>query len=150
MEDFFEFYYGYAFHKGFSVREDRVKYKPSTKEVTWRRFVCSFEGYRDEKHFERTDQKRQPGALTRCGCNARLDVQRSESSGIWYVAGFVDVHSHPFAKPEHAFVLRSHLVFNDPQKAEVVELGLGGLRPYQIMDVMDTSHGGPGETGFLS
>ena len=63
---------------------------------------------------------------------------------------FVDVHSHPFAKPEHAFVLRSHLVLNDPQKAEVVELGLGGLRPYQIMDVMDTSHGGPGETGFLS
>lgn len=112
--------------------------------------MCSCEGYRDEKHFERTDQKRQPRALTRCGCNARLDVQRSESSGIWYVAGFVDVHSHPLAKPEHAFVLRSHRGLNDPQKAEAVELGLGGLRPFQIMDVMETSHGGAGETGFLS
>jgi zinc finger SWIM domain-containing protein 3 len=39
---------------------------------------------------------------------------------------------------------------NDPQKAEAIELGLGGLRPYQIMDVMETTHGGPGETGFLS
>jgi len=38
-EDFFEFYNAYAFHKGFSVRKDRVRYKPSTKEVTWRRFV---------------------------------------------------------------------------------------------------------------
>ena len=112
--------------------------------------MYSFEGYRSEKHFERTDQKRQPRALTRCGCNARFDVQRSESSGIWYATGFVDVHSHPFATPEHAFVLRSHQGINDPQKAEAVELGLGGLRPYQIMDVMETSHGGQRETGFLS
>ena len=44
--------------------------------------ICTFERYRSEKHFERKDQKRQPHALTRCGCNARLDVQRSESSGI--------------------------------------------------------------------
>ena len=43
-EEFFEFYNGYAFEKGFSVRKDRVRYKPSTKEVTWRRFVCSFVG----------------------------------------------------------------------------------------------------------
>ena len=49
-EDFFEFYNAYAFHKGFSVRKDKVRYKPSTKEVTWERVVCSFEGYRSEKH----------------------------------------------------------------------------------------------------
>jgi zinc finger SWIM domain-containing protein 3 len=29
-------------------------------------------------------------------------------------------------------------------------LALGGLHPFQIMDVMATSHGGPGETGFIS
>ncbi|KAG2629184.1 hypothetical protein PVAP13_3KG422201 [Panicum virgatum] len=34
----------------FRVRKDRVRYKPSTKEGTWRRFVCSFEVYRSEKH----------------------------------------------------------------------------------------------------
>jgi hypothetical protein len=41
-------------------------------------------------------------------------VQRSAISGIWYVTDFVDVHTHPFAKPEHAFVLRSHRELNDP------------------------------------
>jgi hypothetical protein len=81
---------------------------------------------------------------------ARLDVEWSESLGIWYVKDFVDVHSHDFAKPQHAHVLRSHRGLNDPQKAEAVELALGGLRPFQIMDVMETSHGGPGETGFIS
>ncbi|PUZ52546.1 hypothetical protein GQ55_6G279200 [Panicum hallii var. hallii] len=51
-EEFYKFYNGYAFHKGFSVRKDRIWYKPSTKEVTWRRFVFSFEGYRMEKHLK--------------------------------------------------------------------------------------------------
>jgi hypothetical protein len=31
----------------------------------------------------------------------------------------------------------------------VVELGLGGLRTSQIMDVMEKNHGGPEYTGFL-
>nr|XP_034593737.1 protein FAR1-RELATED SEQUENCE 5-like isoform X3 [Setaria viridis]XP_034593738.1 protein FAR1-RELATED SEQUENCE 5-like isoform X3 [Setaria viridis] len=149
-EDFYEFYNDYAYHKGFSIRKGRVRYKTGTKEVIWRRLMCSCEGYRSVKYFERMDQKRQPRALTRCGCTARLDVEWSESIGIWYVKDFVDVHTHALAKPEHVFVLWSHRRLNDPQKAEAVELGLGGLRPFQIMDVMEASHGGPGETGFLS
>ncbi|XP_012700767.1 protein FAR1-RELATED SEQUENCE 5 [Setaria italica] len=149
-EDFYEFYNDYAYHKGFSIRKGRVRYKTGTQEVIWRRLMCSCEGYRSVKYFERMDQKRQPRALTRCGCTARLDVEWSESIGIWYVKDFVDVHTHALAKPEHVFILQSHRGLNDPQKAEAVELGLGGLRPFQIMDVMEASHGGPGETGFLS
>jgi zinc finger SWIM domain-containing protein 3 len=69
---------------------------------------------------------------------------------LWYVKDFVDVHSHALAKREHTYVLRSHRGLNDLQKAEAVELGLGGLRPFQIMDVMEMSHSGPGEIGFIS
>ena len=47
-----------------------------------------------------------------------FNVQRSESSGIWYVTDFVDVHSHPFDKPEHAFVLRSHRGLNPYRSLE--------------------------------
>jgi zinc finger SWIM domain-containing protein 3 len=149
-EDFFEFYNNYAKHKGFSVRKDNVRYKAGTDEVKWRRYVCSCEGYRELKHFERTDQKKEPCALTQYGCMARLDVERNEGSGIWFVKAFVAVHTHALAKQEHTFVLRSHRGMNDPQKAETIELRLGGLRPYQIMDVMEATHGGPGEIGFLS
>jgi zinc finger SWIM domain-containing protein 3 len=78
-----------------------------------------------------------------------LNVAWSESTGVWYVRQFVDVHRHALAKPEHSFVLRCHRGLNGPQKAEAIELGLGGLRLYQIMDVMETSHGGPGEIGFI-
>jgi zinc finger SWIM domain-containing protein 3 len=120
-----------------------VRYKTGTKEVIWRRYMFSFEGCRSVKYFQRTDQKRQPRALTRCGCTTMLDVAWSESTGVWYVRQFVDVHTHALAKPEHSFVLRSHRGLNDPLKAEAIELGLGGLRPYQIMDAMETSHGVP-------
>ncbi|KAL6875595.1 hypothetical protein ACP4OV_013108 [Aristida adscensionis] len=148
-DEFYEFYNNYAKEKGFSVRKDNVRKRPGTDEVIWRRFLCSCEGFRSLQYFERTDRQRQPRSLTRCGCRARLDVQLSGEGGIWYVKDFVDVHDHPLAKPEHAFVLWSHRGLNDAQKAEAIELALGGLPPCQIMDVMEKSHGGPGETGFL-
>jgi zinc finger SWIM domain-containing protein 3 len=44
-EDFYDFYNDYAFNKGFSVSKDRVRYKTDTKEVIWRRFIRSCEGY---------------------------------------------------------------------------------------------------------
>jgi zinc finger SWIM domain-containing protein 3 len=97
-EDLYDFYNDYAFDKGFSVRKDRVRYKTGTKEVIWRRFICSCEGYRLKKYFERTDKKRKSRALSRCGCTARLDVEWSERDDIWYVKDFVDVHSHALAK----------------------------------------------------
>jgi zinc finger SWIM domain-containing protein 3 len=50
------------------------------------------------KHFERTDQKKEPRALTRYGCMARLDVERNEGSGIWFVKAFVAVHTCALAK----------------------------------------------------
>jgi zinc finger SWIM domain-containing protein 3 len=148
-KDFYEFYNNYAKYKGFSVGKSKVRYKTRSKEVIWRRYMCSFQGFRSVKYFERTYQKRQSRVLTRCGCTAILDVAWSQSTGVWYVRQFVDVHTHALAKSKHSFVLRSHRGLNDPQKVEAIELGLGGLRPYQIMDVMETSHGGPGETGFI-
>ncbi|KAL6620300.1 hypothetical protein ACP70R_035439 [Stipagrostis hirtigluma subsp. patula] len=126
-QEFYKFYNSYAEDKGFSVRKEKVRREPSSGEVTWRRFCCSCEGYRSVECFERTDKK----------------------SGLWFVKDFVDVHNHPLAKPQHVFVLRSHRRISEPQQAEAIELGLGGLRTCQIMDVMDKNYGGPRETGFL-
>jgi hypothetical protein len=78
-----------------------------------------------------------------------MEVQLSTKKGIWYVRNFVDVHNHEFAKPEHVYVLWSHRGLNDAQKAEAITLSQSGLRMYQIMDIIQKSHGGPGETGFL-
>ncbi|CAO2043310.1 unnamed protein product [Urochloa humidicola] len=148
-EDCYKFYNAYAKKKGFGVRKSNVR-RNGMDEVIWRSYVCHSTGYSELKHFERTDPKRKPRALTRCGCRARLEVEWSESSAMWSVKKFVLCHTHPLAKPEHVFVLRSHRGLNDAQKAEAVEMGLGGLRTYEIYDVMEITHGGAGEAGFIS
>jgi hypothetical protein len=61
----------------------------------------------------------------------------------------VDGHDHDLTKPEHSHMLRSQHRLSNPQKAEAVELGLGGLLMSQIMDVMEKNHGGPECTGFI-
>uniref|UniRef100_I1NNN0 Uncharacterized protein n=1 Tax=Oryza glaberrima TaxID=4538 RepID=I1NNN0_ORYGL len=55
---------------------------------------------------------------------------------------FNDGHAHPLAKHDQVAFLRSHRNLSDAQKAEVVELGVSGLRTCNIMDVMEKNHGG--------
>jgi hypothetical protein len=146
-DEAYMFYNEYAKAKGFSIRNGKVW--RSLYEVIWRELLCSCEGYRGVQYFDRKDREREPRSLTQCGCCALLEVQLSTKSRIWYVKNFVDVHNHVLAKPEHVYVLWSHCGLNDAQKAKAIALSQSGLRPYQIMDVMQKSHGGPGDTGFL-
>ncbi|KAK3135469.1 hypothetical protein QOZ80_5BG0419300 [Eleusine coracana subsp. coracana] len=125
--EFYEFYNSYAACKGFSVRKGKVRRKRGSDEIIWRRFCCSNEGYRSIKSFDKTIRR-----------GNRRDLH-----------DFNDVHSHPFEAPQYVFVLRSHRGLSAVQEIEAIELGLGGLRTCQIMDVMEKNYGGPGETGFL-
>lgn len=112
--------------------------------------MCCKQGYRDVKHFDETDKKRTPRALSRCGCPALLQVELQASTGLWFVKNFVDQHSHPFINPELSPFLWSHRGMTDPQKADVIEYSVGGLRTHQIMDVMEKQAGGLGKVGFIS
>ncbi|KAL6874075.1 hypothetical protein ACP4OV_014157 [Aristida adscensionis] len=64
-DKFYKFYNSYAETKGFSVRKGKVRCRPGTKEVIWRRYFCSSKGHRSAQYFEREDQVREPRALTR-------------------------------------------------------------------------------------
>jgi hypothetical protein len=129
------------------MRDKRCKL--GSNEVIWRKFCCSHEGYISSQWFQRNQTQTEPQALTRCECGAKLEVKCCEKIGIWFVKNFADEHNHEPAKPEHNHILRSHRRLSVPQKAEAVELGLGGLRTSQIMDVMEKNHGSPECIGFL-
>ena len=146
----YEHYNRYARAKGFSVRLDDKEYVKGTREVKARRFCCSKEGHRLEKYFQATDQKREPRALTRCGCKAMLEIQHDAGRGQWFVKKFVDVHNHPLADPDQSAFLRSHRRMNDAHKADAREYGLGGLRTFQIMNVAEKQNGGYPHVGYIS
>ncbi|OEL24823.1 hypothetical protein BAE44_0014158 [Dichanthelium oligosanthes] len=63
--------------------------------------------------------------------------------------GFVDVHMHALEKLENAFFFGRTEGLIILGKRRQSSWGLG-LHPFQIMDVMETSHCSPGDTGFLS
>nr|AAL31688.1 putative transposase [Oryza sativa Japonica Group] len=125
--------------------EDQEEYKMMGTMV----FSSEEEGYRELKHFERTDQKREPRALTRCGCLAKLEIERNEEKRVWFVKEFDNQHTHELANPDHVAFLGVHRVMSDSKKAQAVELRMSGLRPFQIMEVMENNHDESGEVGFV-
>jgi hypothetical protein len=79
-DEAYDFYNDYVKVKGFSIRKRKVRKSIGTNQVIWRRFLCSCEGYRDVKYFERKALDREPNALIRCGCCAFLEIPWSEKN----------------------------------------------------------------------
>ena len=61
-----------------SVRRSYVEWDGSNCHIILRKFVCSHEGVREEKHMKRKmeDRKRRPQSITRVGCKAKLVIVR--------------------------------------------------------------------------
>ena len=63
----FQFYNTYALGKGFSVRKSYVEWNSEHTELTLRRYVCSRQGYREEKYVKKGIKKRRSRDITRVG-----------------------------------------------------------------------------------
>ena len=74
----YTFYNKYGLEKGFSVRRSYVEWDGSNCHIILRKFVCSREGVREEKHMKRKmeDRKRRPRSITPVGCKAKLVIAR--------------------------------------------------------------------------
>ena len=126
----YQFYNAYALGKGFSVRKSYVEWNSDHTEITLRRYVCSRQGYREEKYVKKEIKKRRPRDITRVGCPAKLVIALDRNSGQWYVKNFIDEHNHPLAPADLGCLLRSHRSISDAQKAKIVELGVAGIRKH--------------------
>jgi zinc finger SWIM domain-containing protein 3 len=146
----YQFYNEYAKVKGFSVRKEDVKYLSGTSTRFRRLYTCWKEGHRTLANFERTEPKRTPKALTRCGCTSHLEIEMNRATGEWFVKKFKPDHNHPLAKEGESAYLYSHRKMTDGQNADVVGYGIGGLHTHKIMDVMEHQAGGPDKVGFIS
>ena len=144
------FYNAYALGKGFSVRKSYVEWNSDHTEITLRRYVCSCQGYREEKYVKKEIKKRRPRDITRVGCPAKLVIALDRNSGQWYVKNFIDEHNHPLAPADLGCLLRSHRSISDAQKAKIVELGIAGICKHQIFEIMEMQYGGYDKVGYTS
>ena len=84
----FQFYNAYALKKRFSVRRSYVEWDAGHNEMTLRKFVCSCEGFREEKHMDRENKQRRPRGITRVGCRAKFVILRQRNTGAVVCEGF--------------------------------------------------------------
>ena len=147
-EEGYGFYNNYAKGKGFSVRKDYCEWDIGHNERTLQHFVCSCQGFREDKELKRENKKRKPRNITRFGCPARLVIARDQNTGQWHVKDFICEHNHPMVEQDLACLLRSHRRIRDEQKADIVAMQISGIRKHQIMDIMEMLYGGYDKVGF--
>ncbi|CAD6245508.1 unnamed protein product [Miscanthus lutarioriparius] len=140
-EEGFQFYNNYGLRK-FSVRRSYCEWDNGHNEMTLRKFVCSRQGFREEKQLKRAIKKRKPRNITRVGCLAKFVIARDQTTGQWYVKDFIDEHNHPMAPAELTCLLRSHRRISDEQKAEIAEMESSGIRKHKIIDILEMQYGG--------
>ncbi|XP_045791550.1 protein FAR1-RELATED SEQUENCE 5-like [Trifolium pratense] len=80
LEVAYQFNCWYSRMNGFSVRKSKVG-RNSKGEKLQQTFVCSNEGYREDKGLNTKSRKREPRRETKCGCEAKFRVHINTLSG---------------------------------------------------------------------
>jgi zinc finger SWIM domain-containing protein 3 len=78
-----------------------------------------------------------------------MTVKLDKTRGVWFVAEFVDEHSHVLATPDEVPFLWSHRRINEYARREILSMGAAGVRKYMIMRQFITRAGGYKDVGFI-
>ena len=149
LETEFEFYNTYAKVRGFSARKSKTR-KNSKGKVVKKIFVCFREGYRPEKYFSRQNRRREPRAVTRCGCNACFEVRFVPDSGRWHVAYFSEDHNHECLEPRFVGMLPAHRKMSEAEIGQMNTMLKAGISTSHIYRLLANQCGGYEHVGFVS
>jgi FAR1 DNA-binding domain len=130
------FYYAYAQIQGFNVRIRNSTYFPRSKEIRYRRYVCSCEGYCSEKE-PKVDEKKEKKTLTiRKGFSVNFTVSRKSSTTHWVAINIENVHSHMLVSPRSAKNLRNQKAMPNLVKNLVERFSEAGLPTGRVSDIV--------------
>ncbi|TXG60852.1 hypothetical protein EZV62_012215 [Acer yangbiense] len=144
VQDAEAFYKNYSLFVGFSIRKDEMR-RDRYGMITIRRWVCSKQGYREQKYMDKTNKKREPRGQTREGCRAAMKIKIERNSMMWVVSEFVIEHTHNLSPPNHIQFLRSHRSVKDSEIAQLQSWRTVGVKTAQVMD-QSSSYSNVGHT----
>jgi hypothetical protein len=134
LDEVEEFYKTYAHESGFSVRVGAQTKKSDVVEN--KIFVCSREGF-SKRCAELNKQKKH--SESRCGCNARIYVKLNQENR-YYIASFVEEHSHGLVSPDKIPFLRSNRTISQRVKTTLFtchKASIGTSQAYRLLQVSD-------------
>ncbi|KAH6792221.1 hypothetical protein C2S52_002698 [Perilla frutescens var. hirtella] len=144
LEDALNFYNDYARQAAFSTRVANNKKDKETGEDVWKMLSCSKEGKTDEswqnkhKNIVARSGERNRGH-TRCGCKAKMTVEKSHDRNVWVVGYFIEQHNHAFSTPS----------LNDKKKALVQKFSEANIPTCQQVRLFEIDAGGPSFIGCV-
>ncbi|KAH9802306.1 protein FAR1-RELATED SEQUENCE [Citrus sinensis] len=148
VEDAELWYNNYARMLGFGVRKDDMRRGKKSGRITIRRWVCHFEGVRDERQSQNCSRVREPRPITRTGCRASFRVNYDDSVGKYIAKEFRPEHNHHLASTNEVHLIRSHRKVTDAELAQAKALRHVGVKTCQFMDYMADQVEGPQNLRF--
>ncbi|KAK0606491.1 hypothetical protein LWI29_038314 [Acer saccharum] len=133
VQDAEAFYKNYSLFVGFSIRKDEIR-RDRHGMITIRRWVCSKQGYREQKYIDKADKKHEPKGQTREGCRAAMKIKIERNSMMWVVREFVVEHTHKLSPHNHIQFLRSHRTVKDSEIAQLQSWRTVGVKTAQVID----------------
>jgi zinc finger SWIM domain-containing protein 3 len=143
----FMFYNRYACVHGFAGRKSRVV-KNINGVVVQQTFLCHREGVRDEKYTNMPSRKREHKPISRCGCQAKIQVHLDLSSECWYIKFFDDLHNHSFVNEKYERMLPAHRKMSEYDKFQMKNMRTSGISTTRIYGYFATQAGGYENLGY--
>lgn len=133
-----QFYHLYAKVHGFNVHIRNTTNFPRSKEVRYRRFVCSCEGFCSEKKSEGENEKRDKKTLTIRKCSPiSFAVSRKRTDDHWIATSVKNEHNHVLASPRSAGNFGNQKVISSLAKNLVENFSEAGLPIGRVPDILN-------------
>ncbi|XP_039690551.1 protein FAR1-RELATED SEQUENCE 5 [Medicago truncatula] len=141
------FYNWYGCSHGFAGRKSRVV-RNVKGEIVQQTFLCHREGNRSERNRNPDVQKRELKPISRCGCEAKIQVHIDFDSGRWYIKFFDDVHNHSFLADKYEWMLPAHMKMTKYEKYQMNTMRKYGIPTSWIYGYFATQAGGFENVGY--
>lgn len=142
------FYCWYARVNGFSVRKSHVIRNYNGEKVQ-QTFVCSREGFRQDRGLTVESRRREEKNETRCGCHARFRVHVDSRTNRWYITVFSFDHNHNMLEEKYCALLPAHRKMAATDIMQIENFKKVGIRASHMYGALANIAGGYEKVGFL-
>ncbi|KAK3035579.1 hypothetical protein RJ639_034784 [Escallonia herrerae] len=142
-----KFWVEYGGKMGFGVRKDYSNKSRKDEIVTFEKFVCNKEGFREID--KRDHLSKAPRAETRTGCLVGMKIIFDRKKYKYHLSDFNGEHNHDLHAPICVHLLRSQRNIIESQAIEVDLAYDVGLTQKKAFDLFGVKSGGREHVGFL-
>ncbi|KAF4380102.1 hypothetical protein F8388_018226, partial [Cannabis sativa] len=117
--------------------------------VNCRSWLCSSEGFRDEKYKHIENRKKEERDVTRVGCRATLKILLNKKTNTWFVKCFRVHHTHALAKSHEKPFVRSNRKLTEPVREVALLMKRAGIKTSHIWQYLVEIYGGLEKVGCI-